>query len=122
MPGLHVQFHGDAQEVMATTIVNAPYEGFEGIVHGGILAGIVDDAMWHVIHQQDNDFPVTAELKIRYHQPARIGETLTVRGQIVSYSRRLMTAKATIENSQGELVAKAEGRFMPLPRHDEAHD
>ncbi len=116
--GLHVRFSGDSGEVTATTVINPPHQGFAGIVHGGILASMVDDAMWHVIHQQDNDFPVTAELKIRYLQPARIGEALTVRGRLVSYRRRLMAASATIENSRGQLVVQAAGRFMPLADHE----
>lgn len=114
-PGLHLKFEGDASGVWATTAVFAPYQGFEGIVHGGILAGMVDDAMWHVIHQQDDAFPVTAELTVRYHLPAKIGETLTLRGEIVSYRRRLMVARATIHNAQEALVVSAEGRFMPRP-------
>ncbi|PSR21758.1 MAG: PaaI family thioesterase [Sulfobacillus acidophilus] len=88
------------------------------MVHGGILAGIVDDAMWHVIHQQQNDFPVTAELTVRYRSVARIGERLTVTGRLISYRRRLMVAQAVIENEAGQIVVTAEGRFMPRPAED----
>lgn len=114
--GLHVRFAGNADEVRADVQIDALYQGFDGLVHGGILAGIVDDAMWHAIHQQHGDFPVTAELTIRYHKPARIAEPLTVVGRLVSYRRRLMVAEAVIENHQGETVVSAEGRFMPIPK------
>ncbi len=116
VPGLHMAFSGDAQEVRAEAVIEPPYQGFRGVVHGGVLAGIVDDAMWHAIHQQHGDFPVTAELTIRYHKPARIAEPLTVVGRLVSYRRRLMVAEAVIENHQGETVVSAEGRFMPIPK------
>ncbi len=111
-----MKFSGDADEVRATTVVQPPYQGFSGVVHGGILAGIVDDAMWHVIHQHEEVFPMTAELKVRYHQPARIGEELTVRSHLVSFRRRLMVAEATIHRVDGTLVVSAEGRFMPPPK------
>lgn len=116
VPGLHLEFSGDAQAVRATAVIRPPYQGFEGLVHGGILAGMVDDAMWHVIHQQNDDFPVTAELKVRYRTVARIGEPLTVTGRLISYRRRLMVAEAVIENEAGETVVTAEGRFMPPPK------
>lgn len=116
--GLHLKFSGDAREVRAHTVITLPYQGFAGMVHGGILAGIVDDAMWHVIHQQQNDFPVTAELTVRYRSVARIGERLTVTGRLISYRRRLMVAQAVIENEAGQIVVTAEGRFMPRPAED----
>lgn len=117
VPGLHLQFSGDATAVQALAVIESPYQGFKGLVHGGILAGMADDAMWHVIHQQADDFPVTAELKVRYHSPARIGERLTVRGELVSYRRRLMVARATITNPSGLVLVEADGRFMPLTGH-----
>ena len=116
VPGLHLKFSGDAGEVAATTVIRPPYQGFSGMVHGGILAGMVDDAMWHVIHQQKDDFPVTAEWTVRYRAIARIGERLTVRGRLISYRQRMMVAEAVIENEAGDTVVTAEGRFMPLPR------
>ncbi|NMP22280.1 PaaI family thioesterase [Sulfobacillus harzensis] len=114
VPGLHLKFSGDSQEVRASAVINPPYQGFEGVVHGGILAGIVDDAMWHVIHQHDETlYPMTAELKVRYHAPARIGERLTVVGHLISFRRRLMVAEAVIEDADGGRLVSAEGRFMP---------
>lgn len=112
--GLHVRFAGDAAKVEARTVIGPPFQGFSGLVHGGILAGLADDAMWHIIHQQEDHYPVTAELTVRYHIPAHIGEPLVVRGELVSYRRRLMVARAMIENGQGKLVVSAQGRFMPL--------
>jgi len=112
--GLHVRFAGDSMGVLAETIINRPYQGFEGLVHGGILAGLLDDAMWHVIHQQHDDFPVTAELTVRYRRPVRIGERLTVRADLLSYRPRLMVARAEITNIDGVILVTAQGRFMPV--------
>ncbi|MCY0880278.1 MAG: PaaI family thioesterase [Firmicutes bacterium] len=111
--GLQVRFSGNRDGVRAETVIGAPYQGFRGVVHGGILAGLVDDAMWHVIHQQDNAFPMTAELTVRYLAPVAIGEPLVIEGRLVSYRPRLMVAEATVANQQGEVLVRAEGRFMP---------
>lgn len=117
VPGLHVTFMGDGQEVRATTVVQPPYQGFVGVVHGGILASLVDDAMWHVIHQHDEDvWPMTAELKLRYHAPAKLGTELRVKAHLTSFRSRLMVAEATIEDAEGVRLVSAEGRFMPT-RH-----
>jgi uncharacterized protein (TIGR00369 family) len=112
--GLHVRFGGNADQVQADVVVPSPYQGFGGMVHGGILAGICDDAMWHVIHQQHDDYPVTAELTVRYHKPVRVDQPLRIVGEMVSYRRRLMVARAVIFDGSGEKVVSAEGRFMPV--------
>lgn len=114
VPGLHVSFSGDADEVRAEVVIQPPYQGFEGVVHGGILASILDDAMWHVIHQHDDAvWPMTAELKVRYHAPARMGATLQVRAHLVSFRQRLMIASAEVTTPDGMRLVSAEGRFMP---------
>jgi acyl-coenzyme A thioesterase PaaI-like protein len=98
-------------------VIAPPYQGFRGVVHGGILAGLVDDAMWHVIHQQDNAFPMTAELTVRYLAPVPIGEPLIIEGHLRSYRPRLMVAEATVANGRGDVLVRAEGRFMPPRDH-----
>jgi acyl-coenzyme A thioesterase PaaI-like protein len=115
--GLQVRFSGDASGVRAETVIAPPYQGFRGVVHGGILAGLVDDAMWHVIHQQDNAFPMTAELTVRYLAPVPIGEPLIIEGHLRSYRPRLMVAEATVANGRGDVLVRAEGRFMPPRDH-----
>lgn len=110
--GLHWRFSGDASQVRAQGSVPEPYQGFQGVVHGGILAGILDDAMWHVIHQKDDLYPMTAELTVRYLQPVAINQPLVVTGQIISYRRRLMEAEASITDESGQILVRARGRFM----------
>lgn len=118
--GLHVAFDGDQEGVHAESAISGDWQGYLGLVHGGILAGLADDAMWHAIYHQSQTSTLTAELKIRYKKPVKIDEPLQIEAQVVSSRRRLTVAKASITQA-GQLVLAAEGRFMPEPESGESH-
>jgi len=111
-PGLQVTFHADDRGVWAETAVQPPYQGFSGYVHGGILAGLLDDAMWHAVHQAHHVWPLTAELTVRYHRPVGIGQTVRIHGWLTAVKRRILEAEAVVSTLDGERLASAHGRFM----------
>ena len=94
------------------------HQGWQGIVHGGILAAMLDEAMtrlaW-VVHGG----AVTGEMTVRYHSPARIGERLTIKGEIGDKKSRLIPAWAEIRTAGGRLIAEAKGKAV-LPRWQQA--
>ena len=55
-----------------------PYVGYEGMLHGGIMASIMDDLMAHALYYTDLDV-VTAHLELDYKAPVHVGNGLSVR-------------------------------------------
>lgn len=112
--GMHVHFSYVAEHcrVFAETTVDEAWQGFSGIVHGGILAALLDDAMWHALWYEIRVMTMTAEIHVRYHKPARIGLPLTVMGSATETRRRLARAEARIEQ-QNAVVATAQAVFLP---------
>jgi len=102
--------------VMTTEFVPPKkYQGWKGIVHGGILATLLDEAMTRlagIVYQK----AVTAEMTVRYVAPARIGELLYVRGEIVKEVRKLVEMRAFIyhPNPEGTLIAHATGKVLKI--------
>jgi len=100
--------------VMTTAFSALPkYQGWQGIVHGGILATLLDEAMtrlaWIVCGGA-----LTAEMTVRYVAPAPIGETFQVRGEIVQESRKLVEMKALIHDASGTLIAHSTGKAIKV--------
>jgi len=50
---------------------------------------------------------VTAEMTVRYVRPARIGEKLFIRGELVRRLRKLAEMKASLADAEGSLIAHA---------------
>lgn len=113
--GFRVRFQPTEGGTVADFVVDERWQGYDAIVHGGIVAGILDDAMWHAIFSKTAECTLTAEIQIRYKQPVPIGEPIRVEGWVERVDARLIRAGAHIRrlSGNGPLLAVAEGRFMP---------
>jgi uncharacterized protein (TIGR00369 family) len=111
--GLRLTWTVDGQTMTTLFTAEAKYQGWKGIVHGGILATLLDEAMARLSSIVCGD-ALTAEMTVRYVAPAHIGELLYVKGEIIKESRRLVEMKATIHRKDlsGEVVAHATGKAL----------
>lgn len=109
--GLKVLEAGDGEIVIEAPwreefVVNP--EG--GYTHGGILATLIDlGADWAIATKLGRPFP-TVDLRVDYHRPAGKG-ALRVIGKIVRLGTTFTTAEATVEDSNGKLVASGRGTY-----------
>ncbi len=68
--GLNLEFW-DGGEVFSIWSPSRDFEGYPGIIHGGILATIMDEtASWYVYTKMETS-GVTSELSVRYFKPVR---------------------------------------------------
>ena len=85
------------------------FQGYTDILHGGILATVLDEAMgrlvWKVLGPA-----VTGEINIRYLAPVKIGEKLFIKGEIIQKKKRVVYTEAAAEKADGTVVAKASGK------------
>ncbi len=103
-----------------TGVVTVPFSpqqehiGFEGIIHGGLLATVVDEAMVWAATWSGKRFCVCGELSVRFRASASVGSRLTVEAK-VEYSRpKLIQVAATIRTPSGGVIAAGEGKYIPL--------
>jgi uncharacterized protein (TIGR00369 family) len=111
--GLHLEFDLDrnAKTLQTSFIPTETYQGFDGIAHGGILSALLDEAMAKLAYELGYN-AVTARLNIRFKNPARVGEKLTVRGEITGVNRRVVLAKAMIRGENGTLIAEGDATLV----------
>ena len=109
--GLNVPFTIDGEIITAQFTPTENHCGFNGIVHGGILFSLIDEAMMHLIHANDIE-AITAEITIRMKVFAKAGERLTVKTEPLEIKRHLLRCSASIYNTSGEKVCEASGKFL----------
>lgn len=115
--GLQLEFRIDPDGAASSSWVpDIHWEGLRGIVHGGIIATLLDEAMAKAVSARGCK-SMTAELRVRFHQYARMGEALQLKGWIVSQKRRLIETEATITACDGSERAHAWARFLSVTRH-----
>ena len=110
--GLRIRFDVEGDECTAEFTPNENHVGFSDTVHGGIIYTALDDVTANILYQQGRKAH-TARCEIRYRQPARVGETLKIKGWIENERRRLVMLKGEIRRKSDDvLVADCESSFM----------
>jgi uncharacterized protein (TIGR00369 family) len=111
--GLRLSFGIDKEkQTLKTIFVASPtYQGWDGIVHGGILSTLLDEAMANLVYELGYQ-AVTASMEIKFKKPAPILEPLLVYGEVTEVSKRLIRAKARIAKEDGTILAVGISTFM----------
>jgi acyl-coenzyme A thioesterase PaaI-like protein len=121
--GLRTRWDSDREkgEVRCTVTVPAPYNGYPGVVHGGIVTSLLDEAMGRsqLIEGGFDDLLVTARLEIAFRRTAPTGVPLTVVARTVRRSGSRAQCVAELRLPGGEIAATAEG-LMTRPPPDVA--
>ena len=112
--GLQLKFRmEESGDVVADFDCHPRYQGYSEIVHGGVLAAMMDSAMVNSLFARRID-AVTAELVVRYRGPVRLSVPAQVRARIAKASRRLYVLDAEVVQD-GQIMATSTAKFMALP-------
>lgn len=114
--GLHLRFtQSEEKFIEATWQPPLTAQGYPGILHGGLVSTVLDEAMSKAVAASGVQ-ALTAELKVRYRQHAPVDARYTIRGWVVTRQKRLVETEATLLGPDGQECAHAWGRFLQLTR------
>ncbi len=110
--GLHLDgFSLDGSELTVTFSPRPDYCGFAGMLHGGIVASLLDETMAWTAMMIEGTYVVTANLQLRYRNPAPTTARYELRGRIVERRGRRLRIEARAE-VEGAVIAEAAGLFL----------
>jgi len=92
--------------------------GWQHIVHGGLTMTLMDEVMTWASMIAAGRACVAAEITSRLKQPVQVGTPLRVEGKSVARRSRLIIAEATVLGLDGQVLASAEGKYLPMPEGD----
>ena len=94
----------------------AKFQGWRGILHGGITSTLLDEAFAHAAGgpegRRSGTRAVTAEMTVRFKRPVRTGERLFLEGRIAGEKGRLIEAEAELKDASGTVLASATGKLI----------
>lgn len=109
--GLKLAFFRDGDAVEAAFTPRPEHEGYAGLVHGGIISALLDEAMsWAVI--ASGRLAVTAQMSLRFRRPVEVGTPVRVRGRVIEERGRIVEARGELVDSDGAVLAEASGTFV----------
>jgi len=111
--GLQLTFEIDKEKrTLKTTFTASPiFQGWDGIVHGGIICTLLDEAMAKLVYELGYPY-ITASLEIKFKKPAPILEPLLVYGEITEVSKRLIKSKSSVMKEDGTILAVGASTFI----------
>ncbi len=113
--GLHLQFSYGEGTAEATFTAAREFQGYPGIMHGGLVATLLDEAMAHAAIAAHGT-AVTGDLHVRLRgSGVPLGRPLRLAGRVIGRRGRLVLVEATLHDEGGTLLAQAEGKFMLVP-------
>jgi len=86
---------------------------FNGIVHGGVMATILDTAMGGAVVSllTEDETAATTSLYVEFLRTARQGEVLTARGHVLRRGRHVAFAEGNLVGTEGERLSQARGTW-----------
>lgn len=105
---------GNGQEVKIALDAKKHHTNSLGIVHGGVLTSLMDQAMGMVATAAKNvDACVTTNMNVHFVSPMKQGR-LTVTAIVIHEAGRSLTTEARIHDSEGTLGCISTGSFRVL--------
>jgi len=112
--GFHIDFRTEADGSVSAEWVALNYlEGWAGVLHGGIVCTLLDEAMAKAVVAA-GERAMTVEIQVRYRHYVATGEKLRIRGRVVERKRRRLRTEAEITTIDGEPRAQATATFLTL--------
>lgn len=113
--GLRLVFQREGDAVVTEFTADERFQGFPGLVHGGILATLLDETL-NRLAMAEGRMMMTGRLDIRYRGVAPLGRPLRVSARARSSRARMLQAAGEIRLADEDaIIATAEGIFLPVP-------
>ena len=118
--GLHLSFATGVDGVRATFTPLEVHQGYEHVVHGGIISTLLDEAMaWAVAAA--GIWAVTGEMHLRFRRPLHVGEPVKLLGSVTDIrTRAISTSGEIVREEDDQVIATASALFVRVPAATEA--
>jgi len=115
--GLYMSFYDDGElEVISEYTVPEHYQGYPGIVHGGVVAAMLDEVVARVSMIGDHHhFMMSVKLQILYRHPVPVETPLKVVGRILRLRGRLGKAEGKIFLPDGTVACESVMTLADVP-------
>jgi uncharacterized protein (TIGR00369 family) len=114
--GLKLQFEELDKFIIATWQPSEIYQGYANVLHGGIIAALLDEIGAWCVSVKIGTAGVTSEMKTRYLSPVYINKgSLTLKATIAGQTKKSATINCFLYDGQSKLCAEAEAEYFIYP-------
>jgi len=89
------------------------FQGWAGIIHGGLVAAVLDEAMIYAARAKGFTC-VTGEITVRFIKPVSTGIPYRLKGRFLEDKGRIVLAESELLDGKRNEVARATGKLFKI--------
>ena len=97
--------------VQCRVLVDNRFEGYEDVIHGGILTGILDTMIWYSILLDGRRICMTRNIDIDFFKPVLCNRPYGAKSRFLGVEGKDVHAEGWIEDENGEVCTRLTGMF-----------
>ena len=109
-----IQFKDGA--VFSDFVLDAKFQGYDNVAHGGIVTGILDEVMWWTIFAVAGKISVTRKMDTEFIRPVYCATKHKVKAKLLGQRHGNLYVSGVIEDDHGSVATRGNGLFRPA-RH-----
>jgi uncharacterized protein (TIGR00369 family) len=109
--GLALELHYGSGKVTCEFTAHERFQGYDGMLHGGIVTGILDEVMWWTLFMETKKICATWKIEAEFKRPVMCGKTYHAHGNLLQAERNTYHLSAIIEDVAGKLCAQGNASF-----------
>ncbi|MDW7643470.1 MAG: PaaI family thioesterase [Desulfuromonadales bacterium] len=107
---VHFSIDKDRRSAVGKVSIPASFQGWQDIVHGGIIATLLDETCIYACRSIGDHF-VTAEIAVKYLRPVPTQREVVVTAEITEEKKRILLVQAELK-IEDQVYAKAQAKVF----------
>lgn len=116
--GLQLRFRAEQNEIHADFHPKPHHAGYTGILHGGVVAAALDEAMFWAASFPKKQFHISVEVSVRYLKKVDVSGHYILVARLVREQRKICFTEAELRDASRAPLATATGKFFPMRDED----
>ena len=116
---MRIEFKDGA--VFSDFLLDAKFQGYDTVAHGGIVTGLLDEVMWWTIFALTGKITVTRKIDTEFVRPVYCSTLYRVKGKLVDQHHGNIYASGVIEDGHGKVATRGNGLYRAA-RHITPHE
>lgn len=114
IPSLALHFDWpDQLRVHSHFFIKSDYQGYEGLLHGGVASTLLDAIMTHHLLER-HITALTGSLKLRFHQRVQVNQWVDLYARQQCFRHGVYSMCATLQLPNNDLAVEATAHFMSV--------
>jgi acyl-coenzyme A thioesterase PaaI-like protein len=103
--GMKLNFIKDGNAIHAEFTPDKMHQGWPGLLHGGIVMTLLDEAMSNIAYTTGQT--LTARMEVTWRQPVKVAEPLVVTAWITRHRKKIIETAGRVTLNDGTIIAES---------------